>query len=219
MKISIWDILTGLILLGIVCLAGGFIFIFQNPESALNPWQPPTQVAALVIPTSTDTPRSLPPTWTPTPSETIAGAPELKPSSTPYLTNTPFVLPSFTPTATSTPTATATRVDSRCSVVDESPQDDAVFSPGQEFDKRWVIRNNTSETWSEDNVDVRFVSGYAMHYGSNALDLPYSVGSRNTMELTIRMRAPSSPGTYQDNWIVAMGGVDLCKFYIRIVVK
>jgi hypothetical protein len=86
----IWNILTGLALLGVLCVAGLFILIFTNPYSRYNPFPPPSLPVAMALPTATPTLRSLlPPTWTPT-----ATLP-------PTATHTP------TPTATLPPTATA----------------------------------------------------------------------------------------------------------------
>jgi hypothetical protein len=102
----IWNILTIVMLLGTVCLCLGFLMIFVNPYSALNPLPPPTKLPSLILPsaTPTNTPTRtplivLPPTWTP------------KPTDLPTETSTP--MPSPTPQPSSTPiglaTATATR--------------------------------------------------------------------------------------------------------------
>ena len=222
MKISVWDVLTGVVLLSIVCLAGAFTQIFINPAAAFNPLKPPTAMPTIFIPTATETSRvmQLPPTWTPTPPETVqVDRATLRPSSTLPPTITPFTLPSFTPSVTVTPTATATRIDTRCSVVDESPLDDAQFTPNQEFDKRWVLRNNSSSTWSSDNVDVRFVGGIQLQTGSSALDLAHDVSSGSTIDIIVRMRAPSTPGEYVTNWSVVTGDQDLCRFFAKITVR
>jgi len=115
MKISFWDILSILALLGVVLLVILFSTIFINPYSAFNPFKPQTQPALLVMPTKptgTNTPFVFPPTWTATfasgmPSTTTLGP---RSSSTPILTSTRYVLSSFTPspTPTVTPTQTAT---------------------------------------------------------------------------------------------------------------
>jgi hypothetical protein len=81
----IWNILTVLVLLTVLCVAGVFLMIFLNPTGSINPFPKPTLPAVAELPTSTPTPRvGLPATWTPT----------ITPS--PTITNTP--LPSFTPT-------------------------------------------------------------------------------------------------------------------------
>jgi hypothetical protein len=85
----IWSILTVLILLCVVCVAGVFLAIFTNPYSSLNPFPPPTLPPALALPseTPTDIVFSLPATWTPTatpePSATIASPPSATLPATP----------------------------------------------------------------------------------------------------------------------------------------
>ncbi len=80
----------------IVVLCYGLIFL--NPQVALNPFKP--------RPTATATVAGLPPTWTPTPTNTRT------PTFTPTRTSTPTFTPLPTATPTDTPippTATATR--------------------------------------------------------------------------------------------------------------
>ncbi|NJD57851.1 MAG: hypothetical protein C3F13_07625 [Anaerolineales bacterium] len=63
----IWNILTVLILVTLVCVLSYFVILFLNPNSSLNPFPPGTLNPALLPPTVTVTPRhTLVPTWTPT---------------------------------------------------------------------------------------------------------------------------------------------------------
>jgi hypothetical protein len=81
----IWNILTVVVLLTVLCVVGVFLMIFLNPYGALNPFPKPTLPVLAELPTSTPTPRvGLPATWTPT----ITSSP----------TNTATPLPSLTPT-------------------------------------------------------------------------------------------------------------------------
>ena len=99
----IWNVLTVLILVGVVCLAGGFLAIFLNPYSGLNPFPPAAPLAGLEMPSTTPTPRSgLPPTWTPGPTLEPTATFTPRPTATPPPTETPFSL--VTPGA-DTPTA------------------------------------------------------------------------------------------------------------------
>jgi hypothetical protein len=98
-----WSILTILILLMAVCVAAGFLVIFTNPVSSLNPFPPPTLPVRAELPTSTPTNVviPLPPTWTatsspvPIPTDTPTPTSTLPPTPTP-ITLTPT--PPFTPT-------------------------------------------------------------------------------------------------------------------------
>ena len=63
-KDLLWNVLTILVILGILLASVFLLVIFANPASAFNPLPPPGMPLALVLPTSTPTPKLLPPTWT-----------------------------------------------------------------------------------------------------------------------------------------------------------
>jgi len=84
MKISVWDILSVLVLIGAVVLISVVFAIFNNPVSSINPFPPPTLIPTINIPTPTPTSVRLPPTWTPAP--VVSETP--RPSSTPLPTAT-----------------------------------------------------------------------------------------------------------------------------------
>jgi len=128
MKLSFWDILASMVMLGGLALATIFINIFINPYSFINPFPPPTPVASLQVPTMTPSQRSLPELWTATPE--TPGVPSVV--STQYtqtvtVTGTRLVLPTKTPTRTRTvspsPSRTITRTPNRTltSVAYKSP--------------------------------------------------------------------------------------------------
>ncbi len=63
----VWNILTVVVLVMLLCVISFFILIFINPNSSLNPFPPPTINPADYTPTITVTPRfTLIPSWTPT---------------------------------------------------------------------------------------------------------------------------------------------------------
>lgn len=78
MQNLIWNILTGLMLVGTLFAGIIFLSIFVNPQSRFNPF-PPAALPTMVVPTTaTPTPKNLlPPTWTPdslgAPIPTMAG--------------------------------------------------------------------------------------------------------------------------------------------------
>lgn len=97
----IWNVLTIVILLGVLCVAGYFLLVFTNPDTPFNPLRPQPLPSPISLPTSTSTPRSiLPPTWTPVPTLEPTDTPTPLPTDTPTPTETPFSL--FTPTETAT---------------------------------------------------------------------------------------------------------------------
>jgi hypothetical protein len=86
-KITVWDLMTLIVVLAGAGLLIVFARIFINPQIAYNPFPPPTMVPTLEIPTSTATLQSLPPTWTPEHSKGSRAALEatratLRPSQT-----------------------------------------------------------------------------------------------------------------------------------------
>lgn len=94
----IWNVLTIIMLLGVVCVVATFLVVFANPEIAINPFRPLVLPTPVAMPTYTATPRSiLPPTWTPSPSSVPTD------TSTPQPTNTSAPLPTDTPAPSSTP--------------------------------------------------------------------------------------------------------------------
>jgi hypothetical protein len=113
MKFSVWDALTILALLGLF-IVGIIVFtIFANPTSGLNPFPPPTQPEAIVLPSQTPTLVAMPSTWTPVSYGSITPpVGEAALSGTPTLTTTLYVVSSGTPTATITPTGTITPIGS-----------------------------------------------------------------------------------------------------------
>jgi len=134
MKISIWDILSVVLILATVMVVMVAAQIFMDPTSGLNPFPPPTLPTALVLPKPTNTPIRLPPTWTPTTVNNATVEPlgvtptGLKATSTLVATATGFVLPSATPTLTPSITPTITRTPSVTPTKSNTPVPFAVTS-------------------------------------------------------------------------------------------
>lgn len=103
----VWDLLSILVLILTLCLAGYFVWIFFNPGSSFNILPPGGRSQ---FPTLTVTPIQLQPTWTASPTLELTPSNTPRPTFTPFFTNTPFSLvpPTRTlqpPTATPTPRA------------------------------------------------------------------------------------------------------------------
>jgi len=236
-KLPIWDILTGVLLLGVVCLACGLGYLLLSPAPLnLFPPQPTITRVVIIIPTETSIPRVIPPTWTPgSPAEqntpvgevptlepaTAIPARTLRPTSTPEITNTPYIAPTMTPLPTFTPLPSATSASARCYITNENPIDNAEFSTSQYFDKSWTIKNNSGKTWQSNNTDIRYSSNSSriLHQTSDVFDLPGDISHGASFNLSIRMRAPDTIGTYTENWVIVADGDELCRFYVKIVVK
>lgn len=229
MKTSIWDILTGLVLLGILCMIGGFVAIMVNPAMAINPLKPPAPVATIALPTPTETVLGLPPTWTPTPqSEATQSNAEatLRPSSTPQPTATRFLLPTFTPSKV----ARATLIGGggsggsgsgggNCEVTYQSPADNSVMVHDTAFTMRWTLKNTSDATWRSDSIDLRFMSGDRLNSSKTLYDMPYDVPVNSSIDVTVSMKAPSTAGQYTSNWSLAAGTDPVCRFYVILNVQ
>lgn len=104
------DVITAIFLLLTILVVSATILLLANPRSALNPLQPPTYPAILVLatelPTNTPTQTFTPQPNTPTPIPSATPTRTLTP--TPTVTNTPVVgggaLPAATQTVRTAPT-------------------------------------------------------------------------------------------------------------------
>ena len=98
-KLNLFDMLTVLVLLAALAMAGFFAYLFVNPSSPINLLQPHVPTA-FIPPTVTITPIQMEATWTPT---VILG------TNTPTLAPTITVQPSATPISLVPPTRTPTQ--------------------------------------------------------------------------------------------------------------
>jgi hypothetical protein len=115
---TVWNVLTILVLVALLCVASVFILIFIHPNSTLNPFPPPPFNPAEATATFTITPRfTLVPSWTPTeglvqitdtpsPSNTpsaslnvVENPPTLVPTAAGNTNNFAFVLQQGSPSA------------------------------------------------------------------------------------------------------------------------
>ena len=109
---GLWNLLTVLILLCIVVIIAFVTLTYTNPYNQFNPYPPPTEAVAIVLPTEiapptgTPTQAVLPPTWTPTPSVTPI------PSETPLPSATAALATPLGDDSLQTPTVPA-KVDSK----------------------------------------------------------------------------------------------------------
>ncbi len=102
-RLGPWDILSIIVVLITVCIAGYFALIFINPNIPLNPFPPPP--TPFLFPTATITPIQLPATWTATNPPFMTATDTPPPTYTLIPTATTFSL--VPPTQTPAPTATS----------------------------------------------------------------------------------------------------------------
>lgn len=113
---------------------------------------------------------------------------------------TPSPTPTATPTATPTPDLTATAI-AACKFDIEVVRDfyvwPCVLIPGQQFVKRWEIKNTGTCTWTE-GTELVFVSGDELE----VVEAPVieQLGLEETTEIAITLRAPTHYKWYVSKW-------------------
>ena len=135
----------------------------------------------------------------------------LTPSITPLPSPTATVLPTSTParSATPSPSATAALITgtpgagtvNQAQWVSQSVADDTVFAPGETFSMTWTLKNAGTSTWTAAYM-FRFFSGNA--FGApNENPIGQEVLPGGTVEITVQMVAPATPGDYRSDWVMA----------------
>lgn len=178
----------------------------STPTIDLNPFR--TEVAATVLAEVTQNAVLAPTTQVP-PTATITESPSATPtaeiSSTETVTATQVV-------------ATATGSLNLAQWVSQSIPDDTEFSPGEAFTMTWRVRNAGTTTWTPEYM-LRFFAGN--RFGApEEVPLGQEVLPGGTVEISLDMTAPSTPGTYRSDWVMATESRSNFKegIYIQIIV-
>ncbi|MBN2003253.1 MAG: hypothetical protein JXA21_07850 [Anaerolineae bacterium] len=135
---------------------------------------------------------------------------------------TPGLLPTNTGTPAATPTEASPVPGEGCEyqaayVEDVTIPDDTPLKKGEAFVKTWRIRNSGTCDWKE---GTRFVYHSESAMGAVTSVAVPATNAGNTVDISVSMTAPNTPGTYRSNWQLEtpdkkrFGGV----FYVRIVV-
>jgi hypothetical protein len=130
-------------------------------------------------------------------TETAAAIPTETPTVVPP-TETPVPLPTETSTPAGTPTLST--CDDAIWIADVSYPDGTPVTAGQEFIKTWRVKNTGSCTWT---------AGYQIMwaYGDNRMGGQATALTGETLpnteaEISLNLRAPTKPGTYNGYWIL-----------------
>jgi hypothetical protein len=128
------------------------------------------------------------------------------------MTNTPTATLSqtatYTPPATETPTATPSQTpttpvgicDQAQLVADVNEPPGTVMLPGTTFTKTWRLMNVGSCTWT---TSYAVVYRDGERFGAlDAIPLPYNVAPGQTVDIVVKMTAPSVAGSYRGYWMV-----------------
>jgi hypothetical protein len=192
--------------------------MFQPAAPTLDQNSIQTVIAGTAGAAATQTALLTPPTWTGTVTQNATSTASITPSPTegfsfilPTVTKSPFPLSNLPPSGGGTKKLS-------CSVAVVDPAIGAVVSPDQPFQARWTILNSGTNRWDDTAVDYVFVSGDILHLEA-AYDLTRSVRSGASIEITVDMRAPATPGSYSTTWNLKDGSTLFCNMNLVIAVQ
>lgn len=173
-------------------------FIAQTANAAL------TQTAA-VLPSATLTPFLTPTRSTDTPTPTVTST-------------VIFIFPTPTPIILPTGTSVSSSDNYACQLVRVSPPNGTTFSPRDDFDIFWTVKNIGKRRWDRTDIDYLYSGGAKIHKISG-YDLPKNVPVGGTIDLGVDVQAPKDPGTYSTTWIMSTGNRNFCPLDFTIVVQ
>ncbi len=144
----------------------------------------------------------------------------------PVTTGTPGALPGITPTGGAC-TYKATFVS------DVTVPDNTQVDAGKPFTKTWRVKNDGTCTWGPSGYPLHalvFVGGNQMG-GPDQVPLPGAVPPGQTVDISVQLTAPTTPGTYIGQWElhvdngaggtqnVGVGQNGQGPLYVQVVVK
>ncbi|HAL15604.1 MAG TPA: hypothetical protein DCP32_02275 [Anaerolineaceae bacterium] len=104
MRENYWNALTIVALLTTLAVVVLLLVIFNNPAAGVNPYPPPAKVGEIVPLSASETPTSLPPTWTPTSEPTL---PAIDPPTAVPSPTTAVLIVAGTPATAQSPSPTS----------------------------------------------------------------------------------------------------------------
>jgi hypothetical protein len=157
----------------------------------------------------------------------IANLTQNAPTATPTAALTSTTAATSTPQFTATQTATLlpwwTKTPTQsvlgCEVTSSSPAQNASFNSSTDFDAKWVVKNTGSETWGQNDIDIRYSSGDKFQKSGDTIDLGNDVSSGQSYTITVNMRTPTDSGSHTTTWTVNRGTQALCTMTLTIIVK
>ncbi len=121
------------------------------------------------------------------------------------------------PTVIVIPTAT-TICDIAQFITDVTIQDDTILTPGETFTKTWRFKNVGVCSWTPSYAIV-FASGNSMN-GPATQALAGNVNTGQTVDISVNLTAPTTPGDYKGNWNLRNAAGLLFKtFWVSIKVQ
>ena len=163
----------------------------SSPTVDMNPFR--TEVASTVL---AQVSRNL--ALTPSPTQCLCPTETLEPTSTAATTQSlpTIIVPG--PQGSGTP---GTETINLAEWVSQTVSDGTVFEPGETFIITWTMKNAGTSTWTP-NYMLRYFSGNA--FGApQEIFLDRDVLPGETVDIAIAMQAPTVPGDYRSDWVMA----------------
>jgi len=154
----------------------------------------------------------------------LGGLTEPLPQPGEILQPTPLSTATSAATATPTSTAQAACTDQAKFVADVTIPDNTNIGPGAPFTKTWRLQNSGTCAWNE-NYKIVFFSGSPLN-NPTPVSIPGIVAPGGTVDLSLSLVAPGSPGTYTSSYKIqnpqgsqfGVGSSGNVPFYVQIVV-
>jgi len=112
-------------------------------------------------------------------------------------------------------------------IKDVSVPDNTVYAPGTSFTKTWRVRNDGTCDWGSRGYalsSLAFVRGDPLGAPEGVI-LPADIPPGTIVDISIAMKAPTTPGTYRSEWkmsgtglLVGVGSND-APLYVQIIVR
>lgn len=122
------------------------------------------------------------------------------PAPPPTLTLLPALTPTLTPNLPP-PTVAPAGCDKATFVADVTVPDGTLFTPGTAFVKTWRLKNSGTCTWTT-AYKLTFYNGEQLS-APTSINLPRTVASGATVDLSVNMTAPLITGKYRGYWILS----------------
>jgi hypothetical protein len=105
-----------------------------------------------------------------------------------------------------------------CKLIWQSPSNQVIFAPGDEFAVGWNVRNIGTAAWDVNSVEFVYLGGAKLH-GIDTGPLDTTVAPGQTIVLSVNMIAPRRPARYTTNWGLRQGDVYFCRLMLSITVE
>ncbi len=111
--------------------------------------------------------------------------------------------------------------DGQCTLLSMTPSNNTVFSPGQETDFSWTVRNDSRITWDKSNFDVAYIGGTNMlkRKEGDRRDIPYDVLPGNPLSFAVDAVVPTNRGTFTMTYGVVQNFEIICSVSVTVIVQ